>query len=138
MTDYITIKHETFTVALNLQELHRLPVPQWRKLLKMAVRQLWDNAGSLRLAMDWLDEAGIPGAEARLSEAEKDYTQGFRNLKGLKGLSDEEKDVIRLTNARLKSDLAEAKKRVQQLEKLRTIITETVPEDDLTYWINNF
>ena len=138
MTDYITIKHESFTATLNLEELHRLPVPQWRKLLKLAVRQMWDNAGNLRLAMDWLEETGVARARERETGAEKNYKQGFTSLKGLRGLSDEEKDRIRYTNDRLKSELTEAKKGVRQLEKLRTIIHETVPEDDLTYWINNY
>ena len=138
MSTYITIKHGDYTATLDLRELHQLTVVQWRKLLKLALCQLWDNAGALHLAMTWLDEAGIPEARARMTEAQRDYTRDFRSLKGLKGLSDEEKDVIRRTNARLKSDLSEARKQVQQLEKLRAIITETVPEDDLTYCLNNY
>ena len=135
MTDYITIRHETFTATLNLQELHRLPVPQWRRLLKLAVRQLWDNAGNLQLAMDWLEEAGIPGAKERQTEAEKAIETDTWLTKGL---SADERDAARRHNAWLKSRLSEAKKRVQQLEKLRATIHETVPEDDLEYCLNNY
>lgn len=135
MRDYITIKHETFTATLNLREVHQLTVPQWRRLLKLAVRQLWDNAGNLRLAMEWLEEAGIPGARDRVTEAEKDIDT---DTWPTKGLSPDEREAARRHNAWLNSRLAEAKKRVQQLEKLRTILTETVPEDDLEYCLNNY
>ena len=128
MQDYITIKHETFTVTLNLWEIHRLTLPQWRRLLKLAARQLWDNAGSLRLTMEWMCETGIPGAKVAQTEAAKDIETDTRPTKGLRA---DQREEARRHNAWLRSRLAEAKKRAQQLEKLLEILTEMIPEDEL-------
>ena len=138
MTDYITFKYETFIAYIGLKELHQLTIPQWRKLVKLAVRQLWDNAGSLRLAIDWLEEAGVPEARRMQEEAETALKTETRSLKGQKGLNPEEVSQIKRHNNRLKADAAMAKLRAEHREKFLTIITETVPEDDLNYWINNY
>ena len=134
MPENTTIKYGDFTANLDLRELHQLPLPQWRKLLKLAGRQLWDNAGALRLAMDWLDETGIPAAKARTAEAQRDLANDTRPTKGL---SADDREAAKRHNAWLKSRVSEARKLVQTLEKLRDIITETIPEDDLTYCLNN-
>ena len=134
MTDYITIRSGDFAATLDLREIHRIPTPQWRKLLKLAVRQIWDNAGNLLLAMDWLEEVGIPGAKARQAEAEKDAETDTRPTRGLRA---DQREAARQHNAWLKSRLAEARARVRQLEKLRATISETVPTDQLEYWLTN-
>ena len=132
MSDFITIKNGYFTADLNLDEIHQLTVVQWRKLLKLAVRQIWDNAGAVQHTMDWLDDTGIPGAKNQLDDAQKDMDTDTWSLKGL---SQDEKDEARRHNAWLKSRVISARRRIEQLAKLRAIITETVPADEIEYWL---
>lgn len=138
MPEYITIKHDYYTADISLKELHQLTIPQWRKLVKLAARHLWDNAGALYHVMTWLEETGVPEARRMQEEAETALKTETRSLKGQKGLDPEEVSQIKRHNARLKADAAMAKLRAEHREKFLTIITETVPEDDLNYWINNY
>lgn len=80
MRDYIIIRHESFQARVLLSELHLLDVLHFRRLIKLAERDPWQNGPELDTLREALPElADRAAAEFTAAEAAvKNYRRAHR------------------------------------------------------------
>ena len=135
MTDYITIRSGDFTATLDLRELHRLPITKWRKLLKLAAGQLWDNAQGIQTAMDALT-ARVSEATEAWGAASREYVDGWRDVSFIH--AENARREAKKKNQALTRAVTSAKTKKEDWEKRLSAITEAIPTDQLEYWLTNY
>ena len=70
MRDYIIIRHESFQARILLSELHLLDVLHFRRLIKLAEHDPWQNGPELDMLREALPEL-IDSAMAEAEEAKR-------------------------------------------------------------------
>ena len=115
--DYITVRYQSFQARVLLSELHLLDVLHFRRLIKLAERDPWQNGpelGTLREALPELAEMSA----ALFTEAEaavKDYRRAHRG---------DHSPGVEAQEARLRQAATDARLRANRYQKFHEIMKE--------------
>lgn len=117
-TKIIRIQYgENYTLSLFMDQLHLLPVSNWRKICRMIRSDAYQNTRAIEMLSCELPKS-IADAKADLLHAEFVYAGTFRDPNTVpRG----QKTSCRARNARNRKAVTEATKKLKQLEKFYSI-----------------
>lgn len=115
MNKIFPIVSGSFHAHLDSEHMHEMLLPNWRKMVKLAVAD-WRNDDTLRELNDWFTQS-IQDAQQEWKTASQVYANGWKDPK-IHG-----REVIG-ENRRLATAVKAAKRYYERLCKMRTILTE--------------
>ena len=117
MRDYIIIRHESFQARVLLSELHLLDVLHFRRLIKLAERDPWQNGPELDVLQEALPElADRAAAEFTAAEAAvKNYRRAHRG---------DHSPSVEAQETRLKRAATAARMKASRYQKFHEIMKE--------------
>lgn len=130
MDKYITIRRGDFTATIDLEALDQLTLDNWKKLIRVAEYQLWDNAQAVQTAIDFITGM-IQVKDKAWREASQDYRNGYRDHTFM--LCKREKRETKTQNKKLMAKVKTAKHQKTIWEKRLEAIHERIPSDQLEY-----
>lgn len=119
MRDTVSFSADTCRITLYLPNLIELPVPNYRKLLKLMFSEPWNNEEAIQITELFLQDA-VPSSKAKLQAAADAYAQGWRKVQNPKSRRRSVVETLR-ENRRLTAALKAAKTRHESWVKLNAI-----------------
>lgn len=130
MDKVVTIKNGDFAATLDLEAIDKLTLDQWRKLVRLAADNLWDNAQAVNTMINALKET-IYEADQAWKKASHDYVDGFRDVSFIR--DEKPKRAAKTNNRKLTEAVKSAKHKKELWEKRLDAITDRIPIDQLNY-----